>query len=151
MALVYDFTVKDNGSVVFSKIGQQVNVLQQNLIKVDAKANVFNKSLGMMKTAFAGLASIGMSKGVSMLVGFGKEMVNSYDSAAKLSDNIGVAAESIVGLRYAADLSSVGSENMDKNMAKLAQTISKAGNGSKEAAGAGFVNFSIFSNREVYL
>jgi len=39
---------------------------------------------------------------------------------------------------------------MNKNMAKLAQTISKAGNGSKEAAGTGFVNFSIFSNREVY-
>ena len=87
-----------------------------------------------MGTAVAGAGGIIIAKGVAMLKDFGKEMLQSYDSASKLSDNIGVAADSIIGLRYAADLSSVGSENMDKNMAKLAQTISKAGNGSKEAS-----------------
>ena len=75
-----------------------------------------------------------IAKGITAFKDFAKEMIDSYDSAAKLSDNIGVTAESIVGLRYAADRSSVGSENMDKNMAKLAQTISKAAGGSKDAA-----------------
>ena len=134
MALVYDLTIKDNGTAVLTKIGGETEKLKKKLSEAERAAGIFSKSLSKMETAFAGFVSIGMAKGVSMLKNFGKEMLQSYDSASKLSDNIGVAAESIVGLRYAADLSSVGSENMDKNMAKLAQTISKAGNGSKEAS-----------------
>jgi len=134
MALDYVLNIKDNGSVTLNKVSQSVNILHKNLTVVDNSTKTFNESLSKMGTAFAGLASIGMAKGISMLKGFASEMLDSYDSAAKLSDNIGVTAESIVGLRYAADLSSVGSENMDKNMAKLAQTISKAASGSKDAA-----------------
>ena len=134
MALEYDLTVKDNASLTFNKASQSVKILQQNLLAVDNSTNVVQKNISKLSNAFAGWANTIAVKGVSVLKDFGKEMINSYDSATKLSDNIGVAAESIVGLRYAADLSSVGSENMDKNMAKLAQTISKAGNGSKEAS-----------------
>jgi hypothetical protein len=134
MALEYVLNIKDNGSVTLNKVNQSVNVLQKNLISVDNSTNIFSKSLSTMQTAFSGWATAAVSKAGAALKDFAKEMIDSYDSAAKLSDNIGVTAESIIGLRYAADLSSVGSENMDKNMAKLAQTISKAANGSKDAA-----------------
>jgi hypothetical protein len=134
MAFEYKFIIKDDGTAVLKNISQNINVLQKNLISVDNSTNIFSKSLSKMQNAFSGWATAAVSGAGAALKDFAKEMVDSYDSAAKLSDNIGVAAESIVGLRYAADLSSVGSENMDKNMAKLAQTISKAAGGSKEAS-----------------
>ena len=150
MALEYHLNIKDSASATINNVSQKVNALSLTFNKFDTRINTtnnyftkltqninngVNQSLSKMGTAFAGFVSIGMAKGVAALKDFAKEMLQSYDSAVKLSDNIGVAADSIIGLRYAADMSNVGAENMDKNMAKLAQTISKAASGSKDAAG----------------
>jgi len=134
MALEYVLNIKDNGTAVLTKVSQKANVLQQNLTLVDQSLNVFNKGLTKAGAAVAGWAAAGMVKATSALKDFAKETIQSYDSAVKLSDNIGIAAESIIGLRYAADQSNVGSEAMDKNMAKLSKTISDAASGSKQAA-----------------
>ncbi|MCL2207011.1 MAG: hypothetical protein FWB90_02825 [Fibromonadales bacterium] len=134
MALEYHLNIKDNGTAVFTKVGQKVNALHQNLTLTEQTLNVFNKGLTKTGAAFAGWASIGMAKGTAMLKDLAKEMVNSYDSAVKLSGGIGVSADSIIGLRYAAEQSSVGAEAMDKNMAKLSKAITNAAEGSKQAS-----------------
>jgi len=134
MAFEYRFSIKDDGTATIKKVGQNVDNVRKKLTDAEKSANFFTKSISKMDAAFAGLASIGMAKGISVLKDFAKEMVQNYDSASKLSDNIGVAAESIVGLRYAADLSGVGAENLDKNLAKLSKRISEAASGNKAAA-----------------
>jgi hypothetical protein len=134
MAFEYKFAIKDDCTATLSKIGENTEKVRKKLGEAERAAGIFGKSLSKAETAFAGFVSIGMAKGVAVLKDFGKEMLESYDSATKLSANIGVASKNIIGLRYAADLSKVGAENMDKNMTKLAQTISKAAGGSKEAA-----------------
>jgi len=134
MALEYILNIKDNGSVTLNKVNQNVNILNQSLVKVDKTTNIFNKSIGFMGSALASMSGILLADGVAAIKSMAKEMVNSYDSAAKLSSNIGVASDSIVGLRHAAELSGVGAEAMDKNLAKLSKTISDAASGSKQAA-----------------
>ncbi|GBU23819.1 hypothetical protein R83H12_00437 [Fibrobacteria bacterium R8-3-H12] len=136
MALTFVFDVQDNGSATFKKIDQTINVLNQNLTKVDNTTNIFNRSLGVLGTAGANFLGNLAASGVSKLKDLAKEMVDSYDSAAKLSQNIGVASDSIIGLRHAAELSNVGAEQMDKNMVKLSKTIADAAGGSKSASEA---------------
>ena len=133
MALTYVFEVKDNGSATFQKINANVNVLNQSLIKVDNSTNIVNKSLGFLKTSVATALGSGIAHGVAMLKDLTKEMVDNYDSAAKLSQNIGITAESVLGLRHAAELSAVGSAEMDKNMERLSKTMYEAASGNKTA------------------
>jgi len=136
MALTHIFEIeaKDNGSAVINKIEGNVNKLYQSFKRVDNSTNIFNKSLGMLKTSFAAALGSGITSGVSMLKDLGKEMVDSYDSASKLSQNIGVTAESVLGLRHAAELSGVGAEAMDRNMEKLSKTMFEAASGNKSAS-----------------
>jgi hypothetical protein len=134
--MTYVLNVKDNGSVALNKINNNVNILNQSLTKVDKSTNIFNESLGFLATASANVVGIAISKIGSELLSLGKSMIDSYDSASKLSANIGITAESVLGLRHAAELSAVGSEAMDQNMVKLSKTIVEAASGSKQASDA---------------
>jgi hypothetical protein len=133
MALEYVLTVKDNGTAVLKKVGDQVNVLHQNFTKIDKVVNVFNKSMSKLSGAISGYAGIMMAKASSEVIKLAKGMVDAYDSASKLSQNIGIASESVMGLRYAAELGGVGAEAMDKHLEKLSNTMFEAASGSKKA------------------
>jgi len=126
MAFVYELTVKDNGTATLKKIGKEAENLEDKFKKT-------NSAIDRMNIVMANLAVQGINKGVSILKDFGKEMVASYDSAAKLSQNIGVTAESVLGLRHAAELSGVGAEAMDRNMEKLSKAMFEAASGNKSA------------------
>jgi uncharacterized protein (DUF4213/DUF364 family) len=52
------------------------------------------------------------AQAISALKDFNKEVLNSYDSARKLSESIGVATENIVGIRYAANLSRISTGDL---------------------------------------
>jgi len=142
MALEYVVNIKDDGSATIKKISGEAEKLRGSLANVDKATGSFNKSLGFLKTTGAGLASILGAQMVSYLKDTAKAMVDNYDSAAKLSENIGVASDSIIGLRHAAELSGVGAEEMDKNLAKLSKTIGEAAGGSKQA-GAAFAKLGV--------
>jgi hypothetical protein len=90
--------------------------------------------MGALGTIATNVASELAIMALSALKDLGKEMIESYTSASKLSESIGITAESIVGLRYAADLSKVGAEEMDKNLVTLSKSIADAASGSSEAA-----------------
>jgi len=136
MALTYVVEIKDDGSASLKKIGDNAKRLEEKFKHVDAQVNIFNKSLGFLKTATATALGSVMTKGVGTIQDLGKQMVDSYDSAAKLSQNIGIAADSVLGLRHAAEHSGVGAEAMDKNMVKLSKTIAEAASGSRQASDA---------------
>jgi len=134
MALEYRLTIADDGSATIKKVSEEVSKLKESFEKVDKAGGIFQKGLSKLDQAVAGFGSILMAKGTAMLKDFAVGMVNSYDSAAKLSDNVGVASDSIIGLRHAAELSGVGAEAMDKNLAKLSKSIGEAASGSKQAS-----------------
>jgi hypothetical protein len=148
MALPYVVEVKDNVSASFKKMEPHINVLNQRFTQINSTTNmlsqrftqlnkttnIFNESLGKIGTAMASAGGILIANGISILKDFGKEMIDSYDSAAKLSQNIGITAESVMGLRHAAELSAVGADAMDKNMEKLSKTMFDAASGNKSAS-----------------
>ncbi len=147
MAFVYQLNIQDNGSATFkkventayaafTKIDSKISITQKNMLALDNSTNIVNKSLGFLKTAGAGVVSILGANLLGALKDSAKAMVDNYDSATKLSANIGVATDSILGLRHAAELSHVGAEQMDKNMVKLSKTMFEAANGNKAASEA---------------
>jgi hypothetical protein len=164
MALEYSLVVKDNGSLVLKKASENAEYLRGKFNQADKQTNIFGntinatckktsifnntlhatsqttnifgKSLSFAGTAAANMVGIGLAKGVGMLMDFGKEMVQSHKSATSLAESVGGTAESIVGLRYAADMAGVGAKAMDANLVKLSKSIGDANSGGKQAAGA---------------
>ncbi|MDR2582781.1 MAG: hypothetical protein LBC75_04800 [Fibromonadaceae bacterium] len=135
MAMTYVFEVKDNGTATIKKIGDEFSKLSNKAKITDGQIEKLAKSIASKFTiSTLGVKAFGAL--TSEILSLGKEMVNNYDSANKLSQNIGIAADSVLGLRHAAELSGVGAEAMDKNLAKLSKTISDAASGSKQASDA---------------
>jgi hypothetical protein len=132
MSFVYSLTIKNDGSATLKKVEGEVGKLKNQLDEAGKKAEFFNKEI-IGSSTVGSLLSNALTKASGIVWKFGKEMVNSYDSASKLSANIGITAESVLGLRHAAELSAVGSEAMDKNMAKLSRTMYETATGNKSA------------------
>jgi hypothetical protein len=135
MGFEYKLTVKDDGSATLKKVSGELDKLSKKFNETDEST----KKLGKTITTSTTLGNL-WAKGITLAAGeigkLGKEIVDSYDSAAKLSRNIGVASDSVIGLRHAAKLANVGSEAMDNNMVKLSKTIAEAASGSKSASAA---------------
>jgi len=132
MPVVYQVAVKDIATPAIEKVGTKLNELNASFKKVDSIAEKFSNTL-LKKVTISNLTAKAISTASSAFISLSKEMIDSYDSAAKLSQNIGITAESVIGLRHAAELSNVGAEAMDKNMEKLSKTMFEAASGNKSA------------------
>jgi hypothetical protein len=135
MAFKYAVSIEDNGSATLEKISDEAKKLSGVFAYLDNEAKKFTKSIADSISPST-LATKAFFEAANTLAAWGKEMLSNYESAAKLSKNIGVAADSVIGLRHAAELANVGSDNMDKNMVKLSKTIAEAASGSKQASDA---------------
>lgn len=129
MAFVYNVFVEYQGDAVIARAAKQIEGIEKTAKKTDA-------ALTKMGVSLAAFGAQAIHSGLSKLKDLGAEMASSYDSAAKLSENIGVTAESVLGLRHAAELSNVGAAEMDKNMEKLSKTMFEAASGNKAASEA---------------
>lgn len=118
-------------------------------VKLTATAGAFaatmGKAAGHVKGLGSSLASVG-----GKIIGFGgaltalaaggslaylvKQSMESIDATAKLSDRLGIATESLVGLQHAADLSGVSAESLTGGLEKMLKTIGDAA--SEGGAGA---------------
>ena len=90
---------------------------------------LFSRLGGMLTrvTAFFGLAGGGA-------FGFAKALATAGDEAVKSSQRAGVSARSWQQLKYAGEMSGVEAGMMESSLAKLGNTIGKAGMGSKDLA-----------------
>lgn len=79
-------------------------------------------------------AAIGAGLSVSALVGAVRQVTDLEDALYKMSQRTGVAVEQLSTLRYAADLSGVGLEDLDSLLVKLNKTLAQAGAGDAKAA-----------------
>jgi phage-related protein len=71
--------------------------------------------------------------GVGLLV---KQQMEAIDGAAKLSDRLGIATESLMGMKHAADLAGVSDEQLTKGLTLLQKNMSDAVHGGKETSEA---------------
>lgn len=114
-----DIVVKahDKASKNFQKMGNQTGFLTRNLGKLKAAA-----------AAYIGLRLVKAIASQTM------EMLKLMDQTAKFADVIGISTEALLRLRYAAEISGVSVEALDKSFAILTRRIGEAVRGSGEAA-----------------
>jgi hypothetical protein len=74
--------------------------------------------------------------GAAMITGLVAGSMKSIDSTVKTADKLGVQTESLLKLRYAADLAGVGNEQLDKSLQKFVLNTSDAAKGTGTAAAA---------------
>lgn len=150
MSLTYRLDVDDNGTVKIKKFSGTVGDAEQSVKQLDQRTSELSRDLARIKTdqlnnmrsGFANLISpvnlaVGAVLGASVaFTALAKEMLSTYDSAAELGRNTSIATSEILGLRYAAELSGIGTEAMDTALQKLTANIGKAAAGTGEAAPA---------------
>lgn len=91
-----------------------------------------SKGFKVVSTAGAA-AAVALTTALSVIY---KEQAGLIDQTAKFADKIGVSTESLSQLRYAADLTGVGANNLDMSMQRMTRRIQEAAQGSGEAAPA---------------
>ena len=89
-----------------------------------------------LKGAAAGLGAMGAAVGAYKMIGVIKQTLTSIDATAKLADRLGTTTEALQGLRHAAELTGVGSENMNKAIEKMNRSIGEAIEGPSAASDA---------------
>lgn len=119
-------TVDDKGSVAINNVRQQIGKLAKDSAAASAAMSSF-------KTAMGGLISAAAVMG---LVRLGKEAMDTMDRIDELSQQTGVAAESIQVFGHAGRLSGIDMDAMAKSMGKLSKTMYEAAAGSDGAKGA---------------
>lgn len=150
MSLVYKLDVDDKGSAKIRKFGSEVDKAEKGTKQLDARTSELSDELAKIKadklssirSGFTDLispANLATAAFVAAGIAIGSmasEMLDSYDTAAKMARNTSIATEKIFGLRHAAELSGPGAEAMDAALQKLTMSIGKAAQGSGEAAPA---------------
>ena len=110
-------------------LGADTAEFETGLKNASVKLGNFGASIARVG-AMASVAIAGMATATAMGV---KGAINSFDDLEKTSQRIGVPVEALSALRYAAKLSDVSAETLDKSMGKLAKTIIEAAQGSQTA------------------
>lgn len=79
-------------------------------------------------------AALGVGIGIAAFTNTTKQVLELEDTLLKMSQRTGVAVESLSTLRYAADLSGVGLDDLNGLLVKLNKTLGEAGAGDEKAA-----------------
>lgn len=124
-------------SDVLISIGGDISSLNAALDKSAKNVESFKsrtvKSLtkigGSLAKLGTGAAVAGLATATATFAKFSAEI----DKVAKTSDKLGIATEKLIALRYAADQTGAGAENLDKSIEKMSKRISDFGNGAGPA------------------
>ena len=85
------------------------------------------------------VATAGVAAGAAgvAIAAFGvKKQFTAIDEVAKLSDQLGIGTEKLLGLRHAAELTGAGAGSLDKGLGTLSKRIGEAARGSGAATAA---------------
>lgn len=109
----------------FKNLNKQFGYFRRSLTNVSDQVAGAAKKLALPFTLAAGAVGFSLSTMMSKFLSVG-------DGIDKASIRIGVSAERLQSLRYAANLSGASAETLDKSMAKLNENIAKAASGKNE-------------------
>jgi len=105
-----------------------VGELQKAMIVAQVAATAITGAISTVVGAVKDLANFSIDKV--------KEQFAGLDQAAKEADRLGTTTQSLLELRYAADLSGVSAEQMTTAVQKMTKTVGMAATGSKTAQDA---------------
>ena len=126
----------DSISPVLKTVNARIAGVSQSLKGLGSASASIASRLALPATALSGLAGFSLSGIVDKFVSLG----DSVDKAAKRA---GVATGALQQLRYAARLGGMSSEQMDKSLAKLTETMGQATAGKNAAAADMFKHLGI--------
>jgi hypothetical protein len=121
---LYKVTVDGNEAV------RQLQKIAGSTQAVDSKLAAFGETVKK-----AG-AALGAAFVVDRIVSGFQSVVDSMDKLVKASQEVGVAAENLQALRYAAEASGASAEELDKGLQKLSQGMQDIESGTTSAAKA---------------
>lgn len=120
----------------FKNLNKQFGYFRRSLTNVSDQVAGAAKKLALPFTLAAGAVGFSLSQMMSKFLSVG-------DGIDKASIRIGVSAERLQSLRYAANLSGASAETLDKSMAKLNENIAKAASGKNEELASLFKKLGI--------
>lgn len=120
----------------FKNLNKQFGYFRRSLTNVSDQVAGAAKKLALPFTLAAGAVGFSLSTMMSKFLSVG-------DGIDKASIRIGVSAERLQSLRYAANLSGASAETLDKSMTKLNENIAKAASGKNEELASLFKKLGI--------
>lgn len=120
----------------FKNLNKQFRYFRRSLTNVSDQVAGAAKKLALPFTLAAGAVGFSLSQMMSKFLSVG-------DGIDKASIRIGVSAERLQSLRYAANLSGASAETLDKSMAKLNENMAKAAAGKNEELASLFKKLGI--------
>lgn len=120
----------------FKNLNKQFGYFRRSLTNVSDQVAGAAKKLALPFTLAAGAVGFSLSTMMSKFLSVG-------DGINKVSIRIGVSAERLQSLRYAANLSGASAETLDNSMAKLNENIAKAAAGKNEELASLFKKLGI--------
>jgi hypothetical protein len=111
-----------------TQAARQLGEIERATSNLDKRLASSADALKKFGAVLAGAVSVGA------VVGGIKSVIDSFDQLSKDAQKIGVAAEDLQRLRYAADLSGVGAQQLDTAITKLAQTMGQLDDKGNDAA-----------------
>lgn len=120
----------------FKNLNKQFGYFRRSLTNVSDQVAGAAKKLALPFTLAAGAVGFSLSQMMSKFVSVG-------DGIDKTSLRVGVSAERLQSLRYAANLSGASADTLDKSMAKLNENMAKAAAGKNEELASLFKKLGI--------
>jgi len=120
-----------------AELARLVVALEAQTAKYEKKLDAANRKLDrfarQQKTALNSIKSAFLSLGAAVsaiaLTNMIRQSVQAADSAAKLSQQIGISVEALTGLKLGVELGGAQLEDLNKGLTRLARAASDAGNG----------------------
>ena len=110
-----------------AQAARDLNAIAKSAENADKR---FEGALNMVKK-FAGVMAAGFTVGA--IVSSIKRNIDAMDELSKSVQKVGIAAEDLQKLRYAADLSGLSAEDLDKSIGKLAVSMTDLATGTTDA------------------
>lgn len=107
---------KDNASKIIGGVNRSLVGMKDNLLSMR----------GLIAGALGGFAVSAVWSGL-------KSTAEAMDEVGKASDRIGIATESLIGLKWAADQSGNSLEDLERGMVKMSRNIAEAAAGTGKA------------------
>lgn len=122
------------GQAMQSAWRENFSQMQSNLQQFGKTGtSAFSGIQSSLSTVRGAFAALGLTLSAGMFVNSIRSVINTAGELGKLSQKVGIAVEDLSGLKYAAELSDVSTEQLTTGLKKLATSMFEASAGSKEA------------------
>jgi hypothetical protein len=130
---VVEIVVKAIGDADIKRLGRELQSLRREATESRKSTQALSDSfLGVVKTAKQLVGALGIATSVKALTDGFLATANAMDDLADSAQKVGVAAEDLQKLRYAAKFSGIGAQELDTALAKLNKTLVEGRNANSE-------------------